>query len=157
MESIFFFFFWVGVISIKFVISHFLLDLLFLSRLWYWNLERVKHNIHWVFLSRVVLNYIRITLPYLVQMPFMGEPGPLDYVYPIFNLFVHCTRLPVGLVALKHAENFFANFESFSSHFVCPGFNWFGKSLSNTDLIFFANITTAGVMAYGSFLSEVTQ
>ena len=86
----------------------------------------------------------------------MGEPKPLDYVYYVSNLFVHCTCLPVGLVALKHAENFFANFESFSSHFVCSGFDWFGKSLSNTDLIFLANITSAGIMANGAFLLGVT-
>ena len=86
----------------------------------YRNPEHVEHDIHWVFLWRVVLDSIRIPLPYLVQVPFMGEPGPFDYVYHISNLFVHCTCLPIGLVALKHAEeNFFVNFESFSSHFVC--------------------------------------
>ena len=88
--------------------------------MWYQNLERVEHNIHWVFLSRVVLEGIRIKRLYLVLVPLMGEPGSLDYVYHVFNLFVHFTCLPVKLAILKHAEeNVFINFESFSSHFVC--------------------------------------
>ena len=39
---------------------------LFWGRLWYRNLERVKHDIGRVFLSRVVLNSIRILLESLV-------------------------------------------------------------------------------------------
>ena len=84
----------------------------------------------------------------------MGEPGLLDYVYDASNLFVHWTCLPMGLVALKHAEE-----ETFPpilnrflvTLFVCAGFDWFGKSLSNIVLIFLANITSAGVKADGAF------
>ena len=87
----------------------------------------------------------------------MGEPGPLDYVYHVSNLFVHRTCVPVALDALKYAEeNLFAKFESFFSHFVCPSFDWFGKSLSKIDLIFLANINSADVMAGGTFLLGVT-
>ena len=87
----------------------------------------------------------------------MGEPGPLVYVYHVSNLFFHCTCLLVGLAALKHAEeNFFPNFELFSSHFVRPGFDWFGKSLLNTVLIFLANITSADIIADVAFLLGVT-
>ena len=54
-------------------------------------------------------------------------------------------------------ENFFVKFESFLVTLnVCPGFDWFGKCLSNTDLIFLVNITSAGIMADGAFLLGVT-
>ena len=129
MESIFFCFF--RFISIKSVISRFLLELLFWSRFWYRNLERIEHTIHYVFLLRVVIDGIRKPLTYLVQVPFMGEPGLLGSPiihYHVSNLFVLCSWLHLGLVALKPAEeNFFANFVLFSSHFVYPSFDWFGK------------------------------
>ena len=87
----------------------------------------------------------------------MGEPGSLDYVYIyISNLFVDCNCLSVGLAALKHTEKFFTDFESFSSHFECPGFDWYGKSSLNTHLIFLANITSACIMADGIFLLRFT-
>ena len=68
------------------------------SCLWYRNLIRVEHDIHWVFLLRIFLDGIRIPLPYLVQVPFMCELRSLDYVYPVFNLFFLCNCLPVGLL-----------------------------------------------------------
>ena len=106
------FFFFGGFISIKSVISRFLLNFLCSGAVCrIRNLERVEHNIHWVFLLRIVIDNIRISFPYLVQMPFTGEPGFLGYVYHVSNLFDPCTCHPVGLVALKHAEEILNRFQ----------------------------------------------
>ena len=75
--------------------------------MWYRNLERVEYDINWVFLSRVILDGIRIPLPCLVQVPFMGEPGHLDYVYHVSNLFVHCICLLIGLITQKNMQKKF--------------------------------------------------
>ena len=74
-------------------------------------------------------------------------------MYIMFLIFVRCTHFPLGLVALKHVEEKFSSiFNRFLiSLFVFTGFDWFGKNLSNTDLIILVNITSVGVMANGAF------
>ena len=148
MDSIFAF--WGG-ISIKFVISRFLLDVLFWRQLWYRAFENVGYNIHWVFLLWVVLDGIWILPHYLVQVPFICEPDPLDYVYHVSIMFVHCTCLPLGLLALKHAKK---TFSTILNRFLVTlyALALIGLArVSNTNFIFLANITTAGLKADGAF------